>query len=172
MNRALPAVHMAASPRASLRLAGWTLASARRLREVLDAQGLDAVAELPPPPPGHQSIVRATLRLARASCLVRAGVLQRWEIHHGRRRALVIGVHRPAAGPFRAHAWLEGETVSPDFTELHRHDLPTAGARGVGAAPPPAHASRPPPAGAGGTSQRAERSEPGDVAGFPSRRWR
>lgn len=79
---------------------------------------------LPPPPllpeRGRRGVV-AVLRRTGASCLVRATVLQAWDLAHGRRRDVVIGVTAPSAG-FRAHAWLDGDHPchSTGFEELTR----------------------------------------------------
>jgi hypothetical protein len=68
---------------------------------------------LPDPPLGlpadAERGVKAALRRSGASCLVSALVRQRWEVAHGRRRDLVVGVTGPVE--FRAHAWLEGDRV-------------------------------------------------------------
>jgi Transglutaminase-like superfamily len=53
--------------------------------------------------------VRGALRRWHETCLVNAIVLQAWEAAHGRRRDLVVGVTGPDG--FRAHAWLQGDTV-------------------------------------------------------------
>jgi hypothetical protein len=49
------------------------------------------------------------LRRTQETCLVNSIVLQAWEAAHGRRRDLVVGITGPDR--FRAHAWLEGDTV-------------------------------------------------------------
>lgn len=76
----------------------------------LAADGLDHLAVLPPPPlpKGCRPRVVAVLGVRRDTCLVRAAVLQAWDLGHGRPRDLIIGVAAPGPG-FRAHAWLDGD---------------------------------------------------------------
>ena len=52
------------------------------------------------------------------TCLERALVLQRWLAEQGVERDVIVGV--TGRQDFRAHAWLEGETVDPQFQELTR----------------------------------------------------
>ena len=53
----------------------------------------------------------------------RALVLQRWLSEHGIDKDVVVGVAR--SPDFRAHAWLEGETVDEQFQELMRLPAPS-----------------------------------------------
>lgn len=115
-----------AKPGQSWRTAGWAVSSSRHLAAQLGAEGFDALNRLSPPPPGasERAIVVAALRVVRATCLVRAAVLQRWDAEHGRPRSLHIGV-RPVDGRVDAHAWLDGERVDENFVELHLHPAPS-----------------------------------------------
>jgi transglutaminase superfamily protein len=93
------------------RAALWALRCAARTGRQLHRLGLEGIDDIPAPPslaPGAIRGARAALRLAGASCLVRAAVMRRWYEAQGRELDLVIGVTSPAGG-FRAHAWLEGE---------------------------------------------------------------
>ncbi len=86
--------------------------AARTVRRRLAAEGLDGAFVVPPPPdlPAEaERGMRAALRRRGETCLVRAIVRQAWEVEHGRRRDLVIGV--TGAADFHAHAWLEGDRV-------------------------------------------------------------
>ena len=49
-------------------------------------------------------------------------MLQRWLSEHGIDKDVVVGVAR--SPDFRAHAWLEGETVDEQFQELMRLPAP------------------------------------------------
>jgi len=106
---------------ANLRAAWWALRTARRTRRLLDAKGLDAALDPPPPsalPAEAERGVRGALRRKGESCLVNSIVLQAWEAAHGRRRDLVVGITGPDG--FRAHAWLQGDPVpTPDEAELN-----------------------------------------------------
>jgi SAM-dependent methyltransferase len=95
-----------------------------RTRTLFREGGLKrAHAELPPLPVerSHDRIVRATLRVGRASCLERSLILQAWHAQSGELRDVVIGVTAPG-DEFGAHAWLDGlEPASEsDFHELRR----------------------------------------------------
>lgn len=94
----------------SIRAAWWAQQAGRRVRKDLAAAGLDQLTVLPPPPlpSGCRRRVVAVLGLRKDSCLVRAAVLQQWDLGQGRPRDLIIGVTAPGPG-FRAHAWLEGD---------------------------------------------------------------
>lgn len=126
IRRCAPFLRLAAvSPLRCLRVACWTVLAIRRLRRDLDAIGLEATSRLahaPAAPVQQRRIVAALLRVAGATCLVRAAVLQRWDADHGRPRALVIGV-APSAGGYLAHAWLEGERAG-GYVELYRRAVP------------------------------------------------
>lgn len=107
---------------ATLRAAWWAQRAARQLVRSLAAAGLDAVPLPPPYLPAHARRGAAgALRRTRATCLVRAKVMQAWDAAHGRSRDLVVGVTAPSRG-FRAHAWLDGDPPchSEGFQELLR----------------------------------------------------
>jgi hypothetical protein len=104
------------------RAAWWAVLATRRARSV------DLSAPIPPqlPPvpdvsPAAVRGVKGSLRLARATCLTRAIVLQAWLLAQGDSRDLVIGVTRPGE-QFGAHAWLDGEEACHEagFHELAR----------------------------------------------------
>ena len=94
----------------SARAAWWAQRAARRVRRDLAADGLDrlTVRSPPPLPSGCRPRVVAVLGMRRDTCLVRASVLQAWDLAHGKPRDLIIGVTAPGPG-FRAHAWLDGD---------------------------------------------------------------
>lgn len=110
-----------------LTAAGWTLLALARVRQQLGGRGLQQlIVPKPPPLPSHaRRGVVSVLRRRRATCLMRAAILQQWDASHGHRRDLVIGVTAPSEG-FRAHAWLEGEVPCHEegFRELLRHPAP------------------------------------------------
>ena len=110
---------------ATLRAAWWTHAALRRTRRRLRTRPIADVFVAPPPPlPSHAGRgVDAVLRRVPATCLERALVLQRWLSEHGIDRDVVVGVAR--SPDFRAHAWLEGETVDEQFQELMRLPAPS-----------------------------------------------
>jgi hypothetical protein len=64
--------------------------------------------------------VRLVLACCRASCLETAIVRQARAAEAGAAVDVVIGVTAPASG-FRAHAWLDGDRVDPQFVELWRY---------------------------------------------------
>jgi hypothetical protein len=110
-------------PLASLRGAVWAARSIRSAGRVhMSAPFPAQLPAVPALPPTARRGVEATLRVARAKCLVRAIVLQAWLLAHGDERDLVIGVTRPGDS-FAAHAWLDGdEQCHPTpFHELTRH---------------------------------------------------
>ena len=120
-------VPFATRPRRSCRVAAWTVINARRLATGLQHEGFEAISRLTPPPPSRprdRAIAAATLWCLRASCLVRAAVLQRWDSEHGVGRALHIGVRQSNSG-VQAHAWLDGDRVASDFSELHVRPSPS-----------------------------------------------
>lgn len=103
--------------------AGWAFVALRSARRQLALHGLNQLA-IPEPPPLPDYVRRgvvSVLRRSRATCLVEAVVLQRWDAAHGRRRDVVIGVTAPSEG-FQAHAWLDGDLPCHDarFSELVR----------------------------------------------------
>jgi hypothetical protein len=108
---------------ANLRSAGWALVALTLTRRRLRRRGIEHTAVPSPPTLPASAIlgVEAALRGARASCLERALVRQRWLADHGRPLDLVIGVGRPD-GRFGAHAWLEGEEdpLAHEYQELKR----------------------------------------------------
>jgi len=112
----------ATDPLASARAAWWAAKSIRRAGSV--ALDSPVPAQLPPVPAVPRAAERGveiSLRLARATCLTRAIVLQAWRLAHGEERDLVIAVTRPGAN-FGAHAWLDGDSPchSSRFHELTR----------------------------------------------------
>jgi hypothetical protein len=122
VSRVRVAARAAGAPLATARVATWTWAGVRSLRRDLRADGIDAVAAVPPAPAlddRHRATVSGLLRLMGATCLVRAAVLQRWDADHGRRREIIIGVARREGG-IAAHAWLAGDRGGR-FVELYRH---------------------------------------------------
>jgi hypothetical protein len=77
---------------------------------------------LPSPPPGGPCAERGVafaLHRRRATCLEAALVRQAVLGGRGVSRELVIGV-AGSAGSFRAHAWLHGDPIERQFTELTR----------------------------------------------------
>jgi hypothetical protein len=84
----------------------------------------DVVVRTPPAvPPSASAGVRGLLRLAPATCLERAVVLQRWYLAQGTKVDVVIGVDR-TGGRFRAHAWLAGDSAAVGFREIARLPAP------------------------------------------------
>ena len=69
---------------------------------------------------GRSGAVRMVLKTLNATCLEECVVRQRWLLAAGVSRELVVGVTSPTSG-FRAHAWLVGDRVPRDFTELTRY---------------------------------------------------
>jgi Transglutaminase-like superfamily len=107
----------------NLRAAWWAARSTRRLRGI-QSGSFPPAAALPPVPGVPASARRGvslSLRLSKATCLVRAVVLQAWYLAHGEERDLVVGVTAPSQG-FSAHAWLDGDPPchSEGFHELMR----------------------------------------------------
>jgi hypothetical protein len=111
----------------ALAAAAWTLLVLPSVRRQVEANPLAALRIVRPPPlPGRARYsVLSVLRRRKATCLVQAAVLQRWDAARGIRRDLVIGVTAPDE-EFKAHAWLEGDlTTSHDsYTELVRYEAP------------------------------------------------
>lgn len=107
---------------ADFRAAWWAARSIRRARAIpVGSITAGALPVVPGLPLSARRGVSLSLRLAKASCLVRAIVLQAWWLAHGEERDLVIGVTAPSKG-FKAHAWLEGDPPchSEGFEELTR----------------------------------------------------
>ena len=69
---------------------------------------------------------RLTLACCRSTCLETALVRQARAARAGVAIDVVVGVTAPASG-FRAHAWLDGDRVDPQFAELWRHPARRAG---------------------------------------------
>lgn len=104
-------------------MGAWTWRNARALDRRLRAEGIEAIAGIEQSPSEdacHRSTVSAVLRMLRTTCLVRAGVLQRWDADHAFPRPLIVGVDLRSAGGFAAHAWLAGDSHSARFSEIHR----------------------------------------------------
>ena len=108
----------------------WTLRTWWRVRQQLAGHQrgtgtLLSPAALPEPGrahPGRPLSVRAarlTLACCRSTCLETALVRQARAAGAGVAADLVVGVTAPAGG-FRAHAWLDGDRVDPQFMELWR----------------------------------------------------
>jgi hypothetical protein len=93
---------------ATLRAIWWTARTLRNLRRRLPEEGLDARVPPPPPVPDHaiRGVSGLLAKVARASCLERALILQSWLASHGRPYTIAVGV--AVDGGFAAHAWLEG----------------------------------------------------------------
>ena len=107
----------------------WTLSALRAARVQLRAVAPPAVTIAGPRPDRvgppevmrrRAGAVRLVLRTARATCLEECVVRQRWLAAAGVPSELVVGVTSPSDG-FRAHAWLAGDRVPPDFVELTRY---------------------------------------------------
>ena len=109
---------------ATLRAAWWTFASLRATRKALRTRSIGAiVVDRPPELPAHASRgVHAVLRRTSSTCLERALVLQRWLAAQGVEKDVIVGV--TGRDNFRAHAWLEGESVDGRFQELTRFGPP------------------------------------------------
>ena len=150
-----------------MRAGWWAQRAARRVRRDLATGSLDHLAVLPPPPlPGAcRPRVVKVLGLRRDTCLVRAAVLQEWDLVHGRPRDLVIGVTAPGSG-FQAHAWLDGDppAATGGFDEFTRRPpraraAPQSGEHMAGGAPQTGgHSAR--PASGLRRSARAGRPQP------------
>lgn len=109
---------------ATLRAAFWTWRAARRAARSYEGPpfGPPTLPRVPAVPEAARRGMLGVLRRSRASCLIRATVVQAWEAAHGRPRDLLIGVTSPGSG-FRAHAWLDGDPPHSDegYVELFRH---------------------------------------------------
>jgi hypothetical protein len=105
----------------TLRAMWWAAKSLRSLRRRLPREGLEARVEPPPRVPAHavRGVEALLTRVARASCLERALILQAWFATQGRRHPVLVGV--AVDGGFEAHAWLGGhDAADPRFTLLTR----------------------------------------------------
>jgi hypothetical protein len=107
----------------ALLAAGWTALAVvavhvqlRQRRPVRDVR----VPTAPSLPGDAVRGVHAVLRRRSDTCLVRAIVRQAWYVGQGEAFDVIIGVRR--AGPFEAHAWLEGEQnpLREGYVELSR----------------------------------------------------
>lgn len=98
----------------------WATREVRRLHGSLARDGVRASVGRPPRRMSRNSgqVVLLAARLARASCLERSLVRQAWLRGRGTIRDVVIGVR--STGRFEAHAWVDGDPDSVDYTEIHR----------------------------------------------------
>ena len=98
----------------------WAWRALRSARAQLRAGAVRdvRVPEAPRVPSRAGRSVRLVLSREEPSCLERALVLQRWLVEHGLERDVIVGV--TGREDFRAHAWLEGESVDERFQELTR----------------------------------------------------
>ena len=105
---------------ATLRAAWWTINALRTTRRLLRTRPIgEIVVSRPPRLPAHASRgVNAVLKRTSSTCLERALVLQRWLAEQGTHKDVVVGV--TGREDFRAHAWVEGESVEAEFQELTR----------------------------------------------------
>jgi hypothetical protein len=105
----------------TLRAIWWTARSVRALRRRLPDAGLDARVAPAPPVPAHavRGVEAVLSRVASASCLERALILQAWFAGHGCRHPVMVGVALDTG--FEAHAWLDGyDAADPRFSVLTR----------------------------------------------------
>jgi hypothetical protein len=101
------------------RAAWWAGVRLRALRRELPAHGLEAFVPPPPALPPHALRgVTGLAVVARASCLERSLLLQRWLAEHGRPYPMLVGVALTGEEGFRAHAWLEGFDPDPEAYEV------------------------------------------------------
>jgi hypothetical protein len=107
----------------------WTLRMWGRVRRRLtrDPRRGALPAAVAPLAPSAFSAWAARLVLAccRSTCLERALLRQARAGNAGIAIDVIVGVTAPAAG-FRAHAWLDGDRVDPQFVELCRYPALTA----------------------------------------------
>ena len=110
----------------TLRAAWWAWTTLRRTRRALRELPVAEVDVVAPPllPPHAARGVNAVLRRVPNTCLERALVLQKWLAEHGVAKDVVVGV--TGRDDFRAHAWLEGESVDGEYRELTRLRLPVS----------------------------------------------
>jgi hypothetical protein len=92
----------------------------RRLRGALARDGIHVPVRTPPRRMSRNSgrVVVFAARLTRASCLERSLLRQARLRGRGTLCDVVIGVR--SKDEFAAHAWLEGDPDSLDYTEIHR----------------------------------------------------
>jgi hypothetical protein len=116
--------------RAAAGISWWTLRTWWRVHRRLARGGWGSAergnaALLPPagragPPPGGSArAARLVLACCRATCLEIALVRQARAAGAGVAVDVIVGVTAPASG-FRAHAWVDGDRVDPQFAELWR----------------------------------------------------
>jgi hypothetical protein len=107
----------------------WTLRTWWAIRRRLRRYSLLAAAPARAPrTPNAPRAALLVLRCSRATCLEAALVRQIRAAADGAAVDVIVGVTPPASG-FRAHAWLDGDRVDPQFTELWRCP-PAAGPAG------------------------------------------
>jgi hypothetical protein len=96
----------------TLRAVGWSLLALRRLRREIVASGLEVQVYPPPTLPSSATRgVEPALRLARATCLERSLIVQRWLLSQGRRHDVLVGV-AGGSKSMEAHAWVD--SYDPD----------------------------------------------------------
>jgi hypothetical protein len=103
----------------TVRAAAWAALTLRRLRRDLKANGLEAA--VPRPPRLADRGIRGVTgfsALARATCLERSFLLQGWLAERGRPYPIAVGVIAPAAGEFKAHAWVQGFDPDPGLYRI------------------------------------------------------
>jgi hypothetical protein len=117
----------------------WTLRTWWRVHRRL-ARGPWGSAVLPalagssgPPRAASPRAARLVLACCRATCLESALVRQARAAGAGLAVDVVVGVTAPARG-FRAHAWVDGDRVDPQFAELWRYPAVPPGPAGPGQA--------------------------------------
>jgi Uncharacterised nucleotidyltransferase/Transglutaminase-like superfamily len=109
--------------RAVLATSWWTLRVWWRIHRGL-ARGPRRAGAVPALAPYSARAARLVLACCRSTCLETALVRQARAAGRGVVVDVVVGVTPPAGG-FRAHAWLDGDRVDPQFVELCR--FPAAG---------------------------------------------
>jgi hypothetical protein len=83
----------------------------------------DVQVPVPPSVPVSAArAVRLVLSREEPTCLERALVLQRWLLAQGVARDVVVGTQGSRRGTFKAHAWLDGESLPSEraFVEMTR----------------------------------------------------
>lgn len=99
----------------SLRAAWWAARALRALRRDLPVGGLEVTVAPPPPLPARAIVgVTGLAVFARATCLERSLLVQRWLSEHGTEPEVLVGVANLAGEGFRAHAWVAGFDADPD----------------------------------------------------------
>jgi hypothetical protein len=117
---------------ADARAAWWTWRALRSARAQLRGGAVRDVVLLDPPRVAGRATraVKVVLKRQDPSCFERALVLQRWLAAHGIPKDLIVGTQGSASSGFKAHAWLEGESLpaGEQYAELLRLPPPTRGA--------------------------------------------